>query len=353
MPEVTLTLDRFWTLRQQLPVVDARSEGEFEQSRIPGAVNIPILNNAERIFVGTLYKTAGAEKATLKGFELVGPRFHLIQKEALQLFPAKKLILYCWRGGMRSQILSWLLTQVGFEIFRLEGGYKTYRSFTFSWVRKPFPILILGGRTGVGKTMLLHQLKARGEQVLDLEGLANHKGSSFGSIGQPAQPTVEQFENLLAEALREINPLKALWVENESRKIGRIILPDTFYEQMTQSPRIEVEKSDAERITHIAQEYADLDQDELLAAVQRLHKRLGGDRTQQALEAIRAHQPELWIDLLLGYYDKSYEFDLQRHEPSKTIRLSLEGKTLTEQVDLLLQTKQRSNGTRHSIDRVE
>ncbi len=353
MPEVTLTLDLFWTLRQQLPVVDARSEGEFEQSHIPGAVNIPILNNAERILVGTLYKTAGAEKATLKGFELVGPRFHLIQKEALKLFPGKKLILYCWRGGMRSQILSWLLTQVGFEIYRLEGGYKTYRSFTFSWVRKPFPILILGGRTGVGKTVLLHQLKERGEQVLDLEGLANHKGSSFGSIGQPPQPSVEQFENLLAEALREMNPLQALWVENESRKIGRIILPDIFYAQMTLSPRIEVEKSDAERIAHIAQEYGDLDQEELLAAVQRLHKRLGGDRTQQALEAIRAHQPERWIDLLLGYYDKSYEFDLQRHEPSKTIRLSLEGKTLTEQVDLLLQTKQKSNGTRHSIDGME
>ena len=345
MAEVTLSLDQFWTLRQQLPVVDARSEGEFEQSHIPGAVNIPILNNAERITVGTLYKTAGAEKATLKGFELVGPRFHLIQKEALRKFPAKKLILYCWRGGMRSQILSWLLTMVGFEIFRLEGGYKTYRSFTFSWVRKPFPILILGGSTGAGKTVLLHQLQERGEQVIDLEGLANHKGSSFGSIGQAPQPTVEQFENLLAEELREMNSNQAIWVENESRRIGRIILPDAFYAQMTESPRIEVEKSEAERIGHIASEYAHLDQEELLAAVLRLHKRLGGDRTTQALEAIRAGESEIWITILLGYYDKTYEFDLQRHEPSKTIRLNLAGKSLEEQVDLLLQTKPKSNGT--------
>jgi len=353
MAEVTLSLDQFWTLRQQLPVVDARSEGEFEQSHLPGAVNIPILNNAERITVGTLYKTAGAEKATLKGFELVGPRFHLIQKEALRLFPNKKLILYCWRGGMRSQILSWLLTMAGFEIFRLEGGYKTYRSFTFAWVRRPFPILVLGGSTGVGKTVLLHQLKARGEQVIDLEGLANHKGSSFGSIGQPAQPTVEQFENLLAEELREMNANQAIWVENESRKIGRIILPDVFYMQMTQSWRIELEKSEAERIAHIASEYGNLDQEELLAAVLRLHKRLGGDRTNQALEAIRAGQSELWIAILLDYYDKSYEFDLQRHEPSKTIRLNLEGKSLGEQVDLLLQTKPKSNGTSDSVDGVE
>jgi tRNA 2-selenouridine synthase len=211
----------------------------------------------------------------------------------------------------------------------------------------------LGGSTGAGKTVLLHQLQERGEQVIDLEGLANHKGSSFGSIGQAPQPTVEQFENLLAEELREMNANQAIWVENESRRIGRIILPDAFYAQMTESPRIEVEKSEAERIGHIASEYAHLDQEELLGAVLRLHKRLGRDRTTQALEAIRAGESEIWITILLGYYDKTYEFDLQRHEPSKTIRLNLEGKSLGEQVDLLLQTKPKSNGTSDSVDGVE
>ena len=347
MAEVILTLENFWTLREQLPLVDARSEGEFAQSHIPGAINIPILDNAERIQVGTLYKQAGPEKATLKGFELVGPRFHLIQREALRKFPAKKLILYCWRGGMRSQILSWLLTQVGFEIFRLEGGYKTYRSFTFEAVRKPYPLLVLGGKTGAAKTVLLQKLKERGEQVVDLEGLANHKGSSFGAIGQPAQPSVEQFENLLAEQLRKINLDQALWVENESRRIGQIILPDSFYLQMTQSPRIEIDKTEEERIVHIASEYAALDQGELSAAVLRLQKRLGGDRTKQALEAIQVNQPEIWIPILLLYYDKTYEFDLQRHEVSKTIRLTLQGLTLEDQVTLLLQTKPIVNGTSH------
>ncbi len=347
MAEVILTLENFWTLREQLPLVDARSEGEFAQSHIPGAINIPILDNAERIQVGTLYKQAGPEKATLKGFELVGPRFHLIQREALRKFPAKKLILYCWRGGMRSQILSWLLTQVGFEIYRLEGGYKTYRSFTYASVRKPYPLLVLGGKTGAAKTVLLQKLKERGEQVVDLEGLANHKGSSFGAIGQPAQPTVEQFENLLAEQLRKINLDQALWVENESRRIGQIILPDSFYLQMTQSPRIEIDKTDEERIAHIASEYAALDQGELSAAVLRLQKRLGGDRTKQALEAIQTNQPEIWIPILLLYYDKTYEFDLERHEVSKTIRLNLQGLSLEDQVTLLLQTKPKVNGTSH------
>jgi tRNA 2-selenouridine synthase len=339
MAEVTLTLDNFWTLREQLPLVDARSEGEFAQSHIPGAINIPILNNAERIQVGTLYKQAGPEKATLKGFELVGPRFHLIQREALRNFPNKKVMLYCWRGGMRSQILSWLLTQVGFEVYRLAGGYKTYRTFTFNEVRKPYPLLVLGGKTGAAKTVLLQKLKERGEQVVDLEGLANHKGSSFGAIGLPGQPTVEQFENLLAEQLRKIQPDRAIWVENESRRIGRIILPDPFFLQMTQSPRIEIEKTDTERISHIAREYAGLDQVELSDAVLRLQKRLGGDRTKQAVEAIQANQPEIWIPILLQYYDKTYSYDLARHEVSKTIHLNLEGLALEDQVNLLLQTK--------------
>jgi tRNA 2-selenouridine synthase len=339
MAEVTLTLDSFWTLREQLPLVDARSEGEFAQSHIPGAINIPILNNAERIQVGTLYKQAGPEKATLKGFELVGPRFHLIQREALRNFPNKKVMLYCWRGGMRSQILSWLLTQVGFEVYRLAGGYKTYRTFTFNEVRKPYPLLVLGGKTGAAKTVLLQKLKERGEQVVDLEGLANHKGSSFGAIGLPGQPTVEQFENLLAEQLRKIPPDRAIWVENESRRIGRIILPDPFFLQMTQSPRIEIEKTDTERIAHIAREYAGLDQVELSDAVLRLQKRLGGDRTKQAVEAIQANQPEIWIPILLQYYDKTYSYDLARHEVSKTIHLNLEGLALEDQVNLLLQTK--------------
>jgi tRNA 2-selenouridine synthase len=339
MAEVTLTLDNFWTLREQLPLVDARSEGEFAQSHILGAINIPILNNAERIQVGTLYKQAGPEKATLKGFELVGPRFHLIQREALRNFPNKKVMLYCWRGGMRSQILSWLLTQVGFEVYRLAGGYKTYRTFTFNEVRKPYPLLVLGGKTGAAKTVLLQKLKERGEQVVDLEGLANHKGSSFGAIGLPRQPTVEQFENLLAEQLRKIQPDRAIWVENESRRIGRIILPDPFFLQMTQSPRIEIEKTDTERIAHIAREYAGLDQVELTDAVLRLQKRLGGDRTNQAVEAIQANQPEIWIPILLQYYDKTYSYDLARHEVSKTIHLNLEGLALEDQVNLLLQTK--------------
>jgi tRNA 2-selenouridine synthase len=344
MAEQLISLDEFWTLRNKLPLIDARSEEEFAQSHLPGAYNLPILRNTERITVGTLYKEKGAIEATLKGFELVGPRFHQIQKEALQKYPKAQAIVYCWRGGMRSQILSWLLSMVGFEIFRLEGGYKTYRTFTFEKVREDYSLIVLGGKTGTGKTVLLKKLKEKGEQVIDLEGLAKHKGSSFGSIGQLAQPSAEQFENLLAEELSILDPKKPIWVENESRKIGRVIIPDRFYKLMIQSPLIEIQKSEAERIEHIAKEYGELPEKELIAAVLRLQKRLGGLRTQQAIADIQTKHHASWISNLLIYYDKTYEFDLERHMEEKITLLDLSGKELESQVQLLLLTKNKFYG---------
>lgn len=339
MAETLITLDEFFKLREELPILDARSEGEFAQSHIPGSFNLPILNNKERVVVGTLYKEKGSETATLKGFELVGPRFHQIQKEVIQLFPRRKIIVYCWRGGMRSQILSWLLEMVGFEVYRLKGGYKTYRTFTFEEARKDRRLIVLGGKTGTAKTVLLHKLKENGEQILDLEGIANHKGSSFGAIGLPPQPTVEQFENLLAENLFVLDPSIPTWVENESRKIGRLILPDRLYEQMTNAMLIDVQKTTEERIAHIAEEYGNLPEGALIEAVKRIQKRLGGLRTQQAIEAIQEKNSASWISNLLIYYDKTYEFDLTRHEDEKTKILNLSGKSLDKQVELLLKIK--------------
>jgi tRNA 2-selenouridine synthase len=344
MAETLITLDDFFNLREGLPLLDARSEGEFAQSHIPGAVNLPILTNSERVVVGTLYKAKGSEAATLKGFELVGPRFYQIQKEAIRQFPERKIIVYCWRGGMRSQILSWLLSMVGFEIYRLKGGYKTYRTFTFEEVRKERNLIVLGGKTGTGKTVLLQKLKEKGEQILDLEGIANHKGSSFGSIGLPPQPSVEQFENILAENLFVNDPSIPTWVENESRKIGRLILPDRLYEQMSKAPLIDIQKTREERIAHIAEEYGDLPEESLIAAVNRLQKRLGGLRTQQAIEAIQEKRIPDWITNLLIYYDKTYEFDLTHHEEEKTTILDLSGKSLEEQVLLLLKIKNKNDG---------
>lgn len=339
MKEHLINLDEFLDARHSYSILDARSEQEFSQSHILQAVNLPMLNNREREIVGTLYKQKGSEKAILKGFELVGPRFYEIQQQALALFPEKKILLYCWRGGMRSQIMSWLLGMVGFEILRLKGGYKTYRTFTFETVRKPLDYLVLGGKTGTGKTEILQVLASEGEQVLDLEGLAQHKGSSFGGIGQKKQPSVEQFENLLAEELLKLDPSKTIWVEDESRRIGSVILPDGFYHQLDISPLVVISKTLEERIQYIKQQYASLPKEELAKAVSRLKSKLGGLRTTQALDDIEEGRHEAWIQNMLIYYDKTYEFDLNKRVRKSRTLISLEGDSVNSSCKKLLNIK--------------
>ncbi|HSJ67265.1 MAG TPA: tRNA 2-selenouridine(34) synthase MnmH [Anditalea sp.] len=341
MNESLISLEEFFNLRKQHPILDARSELEFDQSHIPSAINLPILNNEERKIIGTIYKNKGSEEAILAGFEIVGPRFHTIIKNAISLFPEKKIITYCWRGGMRSQIISWLLSMAGFKVYRLEGGYKTYRTFTSEQVQKPLNLTVLGGKTGSGKTLLLHHLQKKGEAILDLEKLANHKGSSFGGIGLGMQPTVEQFENLLAEEITILEGVDNIWVENESRKIGKVILPESFFHQLISAPMIEIERSTSERVKHITEEYAGLPKEELKKAVERIGKKLGGLRLKQALDAIDEGDHPSWIENMLIYYDKAYTFDIERHPREKIDIISMEDKSIQEACERLLNNKSK------------
>jgi tRNA 2-selenouridine synthase len=339
MKETLIELERFLELRGSIPILDARSEAEFAQGHVIGARNLPILTNDERKIVGTIYKQEGSQPAIVKGFELVGPRFHQIIKDAFDLFPDKKIMTYCWRGGMRSEIMSWLLSMAGFEIFRLKGGYKNYRTLTYQTVRAKRDLIVLGGKTGVGKTVLLHELNKIGELVIDLEDLAKHKGSTFGGIGQPHQPSIEHFENLLAEELFKIPLSEKIWIENESRRIGKINLADELYANIIQSPLIEIIKSDSERINHIAAEYADLPQSELLEAVKRLQKKLGGKRTEEAVADIIEHRHESWIANMLVYYDKTYGYELDSHKREQTFHLDLSNTDQEKTLQQLLALK--------------
>lgn len=339
MKETLIDLEQFLEMRGGIPIMDARSEGEFAQGHVIGAINLPILTDVERKTIGTIFKQKGNQEAIIKGFELVGPRFHQIIKDASALFPEKKILTYCWRGGMRSEIMSWLLSMAGFEIFRLKGGYKTYRTLTYETVRAKRDYIVLGGKTGVGKTVLLHKLRKTGEYIIDLEDLAKHKGSSFGGIGQPPQPSIEHFENLLAEELFKIPHKEKIWIENESRRIGKVNIADELYANIIKSPLIEIVKSDSERIGHIAADYADLPQNELIEAVKRLQKKLGGKRTADAIGDILQERHSSWIMNMLVYYDKTYGYELDSNLRQQTFQLDLSDTGTEKSIQQLLAIK--------------
>ena len=292
-------------------LIDVRSEAEFERGHIPGAVNIPLLRNEERVQVGTTYKQSGRDAAVAVGFKLIGPRFY----ELYQQFKSagSSPLFYCWRGGLRSHISATLLEWGGEQVHLLSGGYKAYRHVVQTKINEPRNMLLLGGMTGVGKTEILQLLLKRGYPVVDLEGLASHRGSALGGLGMPTQPTVEMFENRLHAAISALPANKTLILESESRKIGSCVMPDGFWNSMLQSPVVEIQVSQAQRTERLVKEYAGFDAAVLAEKTEKLRKRLGGFQCQQAQEAILKGDKTTWVQLLMGYYDKSYRYFVEEN----------------------------------------
>ncbi len=317
--------------------LDARSPKEFEHAQIPGAHNLCLLNNEERHIVGLTYKEQGHEVAVRKGFELVGHKFSGFIDEAHSLAPAKKILLYCWRGGLRSNIMAWLLNLAGFEVTLLKGGYKHFRNLVLEEFLRPKNILVLSGKTGTGKTKLLHELKNRGEAVLDLEDIAHHKGSAFGSLGQLPQPTVEMFENITALQLVRMADRK-IWIEDESRWIGRAKIPDALFNQICSAKSIAVERNYETRKQIIIEEYGIFSTEELAEKTTQLKTKLGGDRLKLALSFLEDNNLSSWVDIMFWYYDKNYGSNNEKRgiEKIRTIDFDLEddyqamSKTLVE-----------------------
>jgi tRNA 2-selenouridine synthase len=298
-------------------LLDVRSESEFFQGRIPGAVNVPLLNDDARKEVGITYKQQGKNAAVEKGFELTGGKFYDFIKTVKNHLSSEQqmVLLYCWRGGMRSSIMSWLLETAGIRTILLKGGYKTYRHWALEQIETGRKIMVLGGKTGNGKTFLLNQLKKSGEQILDLEAMANHRGSAFGAIGMEPQPRQEHFENLIAFELGRTNPNQILWIENESRKVGSLKVPDVLFDRMLAAPLIEIVLQYDERINRIEDEYGKFPVEELKANTIKLERSLGGARMKEAVQLLDENKIREWIKMMLEYYDKTYEYGLSLRHP--------------------------------------
>jgi len=324
-------------------IVDARSESEFAHAHIPGAINIPILNDEERRLVGTEYKQKGKEAAVHLGFRLVGPRFHEIITETFSRAGKNNLLLYCWRGGMRSNILGWLLSINGFRVKLLNGGYKSFRNYVLNINAQPRKFIVLGGATGSGKTETLAHLTTLGQTVIDLEALANHKGSAFGLLGKGKQPSNEQFENRLALKLKSIDQNDWIWVENESRTIGSCALPEAFYSQMRESPVVELKVPLEIRMKRITKEYGSFSIEELTHCSEKVKKRMGPQNLKLALELLHSGDFPGWLTLIMEYYDRQYSYGNEQRDTNTIFpietemgNLNLLAQTLVDKKSMIL-----------------
>lgn len=304
----------FLKLADKIPVIDVRSPSEFNSGHIPAAVNIPLFDDTERETVGIKYKKEGRTKAILAGLQLAGHSMHLKLEQALKISKDGRLLVHCWRGGMRSEAMAWLFSLGGIETDVLEGGYKSYRHFVLENLSVNRNMIILGGLTGSGKTHILRYLKEKDHQVIDLEGLANHKGSAFGSLGQLPQPSSEHFANLLFDKWKQIDPVQPIWLEDESRNIGTVFMPEEFFLNMQKNPAIILLMDIKTRLPRLIEEYSGYSSDELVSSVMKISRRLGGDRTKEATEAVQRGDFAKAIEITLHYYDKAYLFGLGRKD---------------------------------------
>jgi tRNA 2-selenouridine synthase len=312
-------------LEQQphVPIVDVRSEGEFAQGHIPNAISLPLFNNAERAEIGTLYKQQGQQPAILRGLEIVGPKMRPLAEAGLQVSKDGRVAVQCWRGGMRSASVAWLFERVGLTVDTVVGGYKSYRRLCLELFTSPWRLMVIGGKTGSRKTEIIQDLAARGLDVIDLESLANHRGSAFGAIpsslhslaGVEAQPTQEYFENLFGYELLRCHTEKTLFVEDESMLIGRLHIPQPFWIQMRASKVVVVEWPLEKRIEHLLQTYKD-PEEKLRTSLTSIRKRLGDDRYNRALASLAEGRLDEVCRIALDYYDRAYTFGLSKRDPA-------------------------------------
>lgn len=315
-----INVEELLRLSATYPVLDVRSPGEYAHAHIPGAYGFPLFRDEERKVIGTTYKQQSREKAIKIGLDYFGVKMRPMVESAEKIIKnhqpkikANTLIVHCWRGGMRSSAVAWLLNFYGFDIYLLEGGYKAYRNWVLKQFEMEYNLGIVGGYTGSGKTEIVQALKEKGQHVIDLEGLASHKGSAFGAIGLPPQPTQEMFENLLANDLKK-NADRYFWLEDESQRIGTLNIPHPFWATMRKKPVFFVEIGFEERLDHIMEGYGSCDREKLVNSILRIQKRLGPLETKTAIGFLVEDNVRECFRILLSYYDKTYLKALQNRE---------------------------------------
>jgi len=351
-------IEQFLELAKQYPVLDVRSPGEYNHAHIPGTNNLPLFSDEERKIVGTSYKQQSRETAIKIGLDFFGPKMKVMVEGAekvvgsqqyavgnnTKLPTASCILVYCWRGGMRSAGVAWLLDLYGFKVYTLAGGYKSFRRYVLDTFRLPFQFNLLGGYTGSGKTGLLKALKEKGETVIDLEDIARHKGSAFGNIGMPKQPTQEMFENVLAQNLYEVRsqisevgathsdfrpPTSDIWLEDESQRIGLVNIPTDIWKTMRQSPVYFLDIPFEERLKHITEEYGSLDKQKMIEAIGRIKEKLGGLDAKMAIQLLEEGNTLESFRILLKYYDKFYLKALHNREGLNSLLHTVECKSVT------------------------
>ena len=311
------------------PIVDVRSPSEYFHGHWPGAINIPLFSDSQREIIGKSYKKESRLKAIFNGLKLTLPNTEKLLERILQTKTKeeagnKSLRIYCWRGGMRSAAFAWLARTIGINTCLLTGGYKNYRKWVLNQFEADLPIRLIGGKTGTRKTDLLNYINNENIFAIDLEGLANHRGSSFGSLGMEKQPSTQQFENYLAELLDNFHKSNAIeiWLEAESSNLGKCRIPNDLYRKMKKAPILEIIKTKNERVENLVNVYSQNSQNELKDAVHRISKRLGPQRTKEALFSIEEKQWSKACEAMLDYYDKCYEYELHKTKNINTVDLS-------------------------------
>ncbi len=325
-------------LGSNTPLIDVRSPGEFDKGHIPGAVNIPLFSDDERAQVGTVYVQRSKDKAIELGLQFVEPKLDDFIAKSKKVAPNGKLVVHCWRGGMRSRSFAKHLNNNGLvDVSVVTGGYKAYRTHLHNTFDISFKLNIVGGYTGSAKTLVIKHLMKIGFQAVDLEALAKHKGSAFGSVENQTQPTVEQFENNLFEVWRKLDYSQAIWLEDESHNIGSVCIPMNLFKQMRNSPVFFLEIPRNERVKHLVSEYADTDPEKLAVSIGKIAKRLDGQKVKDALKSLSEKKFDEVAAIALEYYDKVYTKGLYMRDSNNIFTLQRNNTNPAENAKSLMQ----------------